>query len=153
MGPPRHAWDAVFMDVDEGVTRRIRVLIADDSPLVRVALRRFLVELPGIDVVGVSRDGADALVLAARLQPDAVLLDLAMPNLDGLEATRLLKGRTPSPAVVICTIDDSEEVRAAARRAGADAVIRKRDLARRVEGVLSALLLGARAGGAWEAVL
>jgi DNA-binding NarL/FixJ family response regulator len=141
------------MDEDEGVSRRIRVLIADDSALVRVALRRFLAELPGIDVVGVSRDGADALVLASRLLPDAVLLDVAMPNLDGLEATRLLKARTPAPAVVICTIDDSDELRSAARRAGADAVIRKRDLARRVEGVLSALLLGAHQGAAWEAAI
>jgi DNA-binding NarL/FixJ family response regulator len=137
--------------MDEGVTRRIRVLIADDSPLVRMALRRFLAELPGIDVVGVSRDGADALVLASRFHPDAVLLDLAMPNLDGLEAARLLKERTPAPAVVICTIDDSEELRVAARRAGADAVIRKRDLARRVEHVLTSLLEGAREGGLREA--
>lgn len=129
------------------------MLIADDSPLVRVALRRFLAELPGIDVVGVSRDGADALVLASRLHPDAVLLDLAMPNLDGLEAARLLKERTPAPVVVICTIDDSEELRSAARRACADAVIRKRDLARRVEGVLTALLLGPLEGGLREVAL
>lgn len=129
------------------------MLIADDSPLVRVALRRFLAELPGIDVVGVSRDGAEALVLASRFHPDAVLLDLAMPNLDGLEAARLFKGRTPAPVVVICTIDDSEELQRAARRAGADAVIRKRDLARRVEGVLTALLRVSREDGLREAAL
>src|SRR5450432_2550557 len=117
----------------------IRVLIANDSPLLREALGRFLAELPGVVVVGQSRDGGDALALATALRPDIVLMDLVMPGVDGLAATRLLKATRPAPAVVICTLEDGDEVREAARRAGADALVRKRDLARQIEGLLLAL--------------
>jgi two-component system response regulator AlgR len=117
----------------------IRVLIADDSPLLREAIRRFVSELHGVEVVGLSRDGAEALVLASEVRPDVVLMDSSMPGVDALEATRLLKSRTPAPAVVVCTIEDAEEVRQAARTAGADALVRKRDLCRQLEGLLAAL--------------
>jgi len=117
----------------------IRVLIADDSPLLREALRRFVSELRGVEVVGLSRDGADALVLASEVKPDVVLIDSSMPGVDTLEATRLLKSRVPAPAVVVCTIEDAEEVRQAAQTAGADALVRKRDLCRQLEGLLARL--------------
>jgi DNA-binding NarL/FixJ family response regulator len=117
----------------------IRVLIADDSPLLREALRRFVSELRGVEVVGLSRDGADALVLASEVKPDVVLIDSSMPGVDTLEATRLLKSRVPAPAVVVCTIEDAEEVRQAAQTAGADALVRKRDLCSQLEGLLARL--------------
>jgi DNA-binding NarL/FixJ family response regulator len=117
----------------------IRVLIADDSALLREALSRFLAELPDVLVVGESRDGGEALALASALRPDIVLMDLAMPGIDGLAATRLLKATFPSPLVVICTLDDGDEARAAAHASGADALVRKRDLARQLEGLLLTL--------------
>jgi DNA-binding NarL/FixJ family response regulator len=118
----------------------IKVLIADDSPLLREAIRRFVSELAGVEVVGLSRDGAEALVLAQEVRPDVVLMDSAMPVLDGLAATRLLKCREIAPAVVVCSIEDPEEVREAAKAAGADALVRKRDLARLLEGLITALV-------------
>ena len=118
----------------------IRVLIADDSPLLRDALRRFLSELAGVEVVGVSRDGAEALERASTLRPDVVLIDSSMPGLDSLTTTRMLKSAEPAPVVVVCAVEDPEEVRQAARAAGADALVRKRDLARKIEGLLLSLV-------------
>jgi DNA-binding NarL/FixJ family response regulator len=138
MGGRVRAWHRLLMtSALQGVTR---VLIADDSPLLRDALRRFLSELAGVEVVGVSRDGGEALTLTSKLRPDVVLMDVSMPVLDGLEATRLLKASHEAPAVVICTVEDPEDVRQAARAAGADALVRKRDLARQIEGLLATLV-------------
>jgi DNA-binding NarL/FixJ family response regulator len=117
----------------------IRVLIADDSPLLREAIRRFVSELAGVEVVGVSRDGVEALALASEVRPDVVLIDSSMPGVDTLEATRLLKSQTPAPAVVVCAVEDPEDVRLAARTAGADALVRKRDLCRQLESLLASL--------------
>jgi two-component system response regulator AlgR len=125
----------------------IRVLIADDSPLLREAIRRFVSELHGVEVVGVSRDGAEALVLASEVQPDVVLMDSSMPGLDGLEATRLLKCSTVAPAVVVCAVEDPDELRKAAREAGADALVRKRDIARKIEALLASIARPPRPAG------
>jgi DNA-binding NarL/FixJ family response regulator len=122
----------------------IRVLIADDSPLLREAIRRYLSELAGVEVVGVSRDGGEAVTLASEVRPDVVLMDSSMPGLDALTATRLLKSSTPAPAVVVCAGEDREEVRRAARAAGADATVRKRDLCRQIERLLVELVPPAR---------
>jgi DNA-binding NarL/FixJ family response regulator len=117
----------------------IRVLIADDSPLLREAIRRFVSELAGVEVVGLSRDGAEALVQASEVHPDVVIIDSSMPVLDGFEATRLLKCRQVAPAVVVCSLEDADDERRAASAAGADALVRKRDLARRLEGLIAEL--------------
>jgi DNA-binding NarL/FixJ family response regulator len=92
-----------------------RVLIADDQPMVRSGLRLIL-ETHGIEVVAEAADGADAVRLARELRPDVCLLDIRMPSMDGLEATRLLAGPEvidPIPVVVVTTFDLDEYVRGA----------------------------------------
>ena len=96
----------------------VRVLIADDQELVRTGLRMILDAQPDIEVVGVASDGAEAVALARRLRPDVCLIDIRMPVMDGLEATRELAGPTvaePIPVVVITTFDLDEHVYAALR--------------------------------------
>ncbi len=94
----------------------IRVLVADDQDLVRTGLRMILDAQPGIEVVAEAADGREALELAQRLRPDVCLLDIRMPRLDGIEATRLLAGpdvEEPVAVVVITTFDLDEYVHGA----------------------------------------
>lgn len=99
-------------------TAPLRVLVADDQDLVRVGLTMILGAQPGIEVVGEARTGAEAVTLARRLRPDVCLLDIRMPDLDGIEATRALAGpdvADPLAVVVITTFDLDEYVHAALR--------------------------------------
>jgi NarL family two-component system response regulator LiaR len=89
----------------------IAVLIADDHPVVRHGLRTFLETQEGLEVVGEAADGAEAVELVERLLPDVVLMDVVMPGLDGVEATRRVRGLSPSTKVIVLTsFDDDEKV-------------------------------------------
>ncbi|WP_282245957.1 LytTR family DNA-binding domain-containing protein [Stenotrophomonas sp. PS02300] len=90
----------------------LRVVIADDEPLARERLRSLLAEQPGVEVVAEAENGEQALHACAELQPDLVLLDIAMPGLDGLEAARHLATFDPRPAVVFCTAYDAHALSA-----------------------------------------
>jgi DNA-binding NarL/FixJ family response regulator len=117
----------------------IRVLVVDDSNLFRDALASFVAELDSMSVVGRARDGQEALELVPKLRPHVVLMDVMMPRLDGIEATRALKAVPGAPAVVVCTTDDDEHLRRAALDAGADSFVLKRNLGTQVEGLVRAL--------------
>ncbi|HVQ96449.1 MAG TPA: response regulator transcription factor [Mycobacteriales bacterium] len=96
----------------------IRVVVADDQEIVRTGLRMILDAQPGIEVVGEAADGQRAVELAHRLRPDVCLLDIRMPGMDGIEATRRLAGpgvEVPFAVVVITTFDLDEYVYAALR--------------------------------------
>lgn len=86
----------------------IRVLIADDHALVREGTRRLLEESEGIQVVGEAADGEQAAEMVAELKPDVVLLDVAMPKLNGVEATKRIKAIAPSTAILILTAYDDD---------------------------------------------
>jgi DNA-binding NarL/FixJ family response regulator len=103
----------------------IRVLIADDQALVRGGFRMILDSQKDIEVVGEASDGRDALTKAAELQPDVVLMDIRMPELDGLEATRRLLGGNGAPRVLILTTFDLDEYVYAAMKAGASGFLLK----------------------------
>jgi DNA-binding NarL/FixJ family response regulator len=105
----------------------IRVLVADDQDLVRTGLRLILGTLDGIEVVGEARDGREAVRMARELRPDVCLMDIRMPVLDGVEATRQLAGpgvKDPVAVVVITTFDLDEYVHGALR-AGATGFLLK----------------------------
>jgi two-component system response regulator DegU len=102
----------------------IRLLLADDHRMLREGLRRTLEE-EGLEVVGEAADGEEALRLAAKLRPDVVLMDVTMPVLDGVEATRQLHEHLPDIPVVILTMHADREVLARAIRAGASGYLVK----------------------------
>jgi DNA-binding NarL/FixJ family response regulator len=104
----------------------IRILIADNEALVRGGLRMILEAQPDLEVVGEAEDGGDALEQARTLAPDLVLMDIRMPDLDGLEATRrLLAGPPPVPKILVLTTFDLDEYVYAAIRAGASGFLLK----------------------------
>ena len=104
--------------------RAIRLLLADDHRMLREGLRRSMDEL-GFTVVGEARNGAEAVDLAAAVQPDVVLMDVTMPELDGVEATRQLKARLPGACVIMLTMHADQDVLAEAIRAGANGYLVK----------------------------
>ncbi len=96
----------------------MRVVLADDHPLFREGLISLL-KSRGIEVVGQASDGAEALVLTRELKPDVVLMDLTMPGIGGLEATRLIKAEMPDIKVVMLTVSESDADLFEAIRSGA----------------------------------
>jgi len=117
----------------------IRVLIADDQALVRGGFRVILESQPDIEVVDEAGDGVEAVALARELRPDVVLLDIRMPNLDGIEATRRLAADPDPPRILVLTTFDGDAYVYEAMKAGASGFLlkdlRPEDLARAVRTV------------------
>ena len=124
----------------------IRVLVTDDQPLIREALAALLAAVDGIEVVGSAADGASAVRLARSLEPDVVLMDIRMPVMDGVEATRQVRSLPRPPAVVVLTTFDLDEYVLAAVRAGASGFLLK-------DGDADDLVAGIRCAAAGDAVL
>jgi DNA-binding NarL/FixJ family response regulator len=106
----------------------MHVLLVDDDPEFRDTLRHLLTDRGEALVVGEAGDGEEALSLAGALHPDVVLMDLGMPRMNGVEATRQLKARWPEVAVIIITVHDDEVYRRTALAAGAEAFLVKKTL-------------------------
>jgi len=99
-------------------------MLADDHKMLREGLRRSMVER-GFDVIGEARDGAEAVDLAASLRPDVILMDVSMPEIDGVEATRQIRERQPDVRIVMLTMHADQDVLADAIRAGANGYLVK----------------------------
>jgi two-component system, NarL family, response regulator NreC len=104
----------------------IRVLIADDHTLVREGIRLLLETAPDVRVVGEASDGAEAIRLARDLKPNLVLMDIAMPNVDGLEATREIKREQPNAQILALTMHEGEDYFFKILAAGAAGYVLKR---------------------------
>jgi DNA-binding NarL/FixJ family response regulator len=98
---------------------KIKVVLVDDHPVVREGLRTMLATTPDIDIVAEASDGLEAVDKVLETQPDVVLMDLRMPNLDGLEATKRIKNQLSSTAIIVLTIYDNDAYIIDAVRAGA----------------------------------
>jgi DNA-binding NarL/FixJ family response regulator len=105
----------------------IRVLVVDDQAMVRAGFRMLLGDEPDIEVVAEASTGVDAVREAARMQPDVVLMDIRMPELDGLEATRRIVAAQPDSRILILTTFDVDEYVFRALRAGASGFVLKDD--------------------------
>src|SRR5678816_2505994 len=103
----------------------IRVLLVDDHSVVRMGLRAFFDLLPDIEVVGEASDGSEGVAMARRLQPDVVLMDLLMPNMDGVTAIGRIKAERPETEIVTMTSFIEEEQVTAALEAGASGYVLK----------------------------
>ncbi|WP_181407471.1 response regulator transcription factor [Nocardioides sambongensis] len=126
----------------------ITVVVVDDHRIVRDGLRALLAALPGIAVVGVAADGREAIHVVGESAPDVVVMDIQMPELDGIEATRFLVGRRPDLRVVMLTMNEDDETLLAAVRAGAVGYLLKGAGADEVERAVRAAAGGGMVFGA-----
>jgi DNA-binding NarL/FixJ family response regulator len=105
----------------------LRIVIVDDHAVVRLGLRTLLESQPGWDVLGEAATGRDAVAIAKRLQPDIVIMDLGLPELNGLEATRQVLRESPRTEVLVLTMHHSEEMVRDVLQAGARGYVLKSD--------------------------
>ncbi|MFC9595917.1 response regulator [Streptomyces sp. NPDC056944] len=103
----------------------IRIVLADDQELVRTGLAMVIADIPDIDVVGMAGTGTEAVELAADLGPDIVVMDIRMPGMDGIEATRLITERSATVRVVVLTTFDDDDNVYASLRSGASGFLVK----------------------------
>ncbi len=119
----------------------IRVLLCDDQDVVREGLRAILGTAPGLEVVGVAQDGAEAVELVEKTKPDIVLMDLNLPGVSGVQATRIIREKFPAVRVLVLTTYDADEWLFDAIRAGASGYLLKdtprAHLIKAIEGTLT----------------
>jgi DNA-binding NarL/FixJ family response regulator len=118
------------LKTDDRVMKKIRILLADDHTILRDGIRSLLEDEPDMIVVGEAEDGRSAVKLACQLLPDVVLMDIAMPLLNGLEATRRIKHSSPQVKILIMTMYENEEYIRQALASGAMGYILKDATAR-----------------------
>jgi DNA-binding NarL/FixJ family response regulator len=104
------------------------ILIVDDNPRLRALIRRISTQEPDLQVVGEAEDGVEAIRLAHLLRPDIVLMDLVMPRVNGLEATRRIKMERPETKVIIITLYTEDAYQRTAEANGTDAFLLKKNL-------------------------
>ena len=121
---------------------RVRTLLADDHALVRAGIRKLLESMPNIEVVGEAENGLSLIAMAVQLQPTLVLMDIAMPGLNGLEATARLKSELPEVQVVILSMHQTEEYVRQALQHGAAAYLLKDSAPLEFELAITAVLKG-----------
>jgi|AutmiccommuBRH23_1029490.scaffolds.fasta_scaffold00534_36 DNA-binding NarL/FixJ family response regulator len=104
---------------------RVKVLLADDHTMLREGLRAMLVQSGQVHVVGEAQDGYQAVAMTEQLHPDVVVMDIAMPNLNGIEATRVIHQKHPNIKILILTMYETEEYVSEVLKAGATGYVTK----------------------------
>src|SRR5258706_10942464 len=122
--------------------RRGRIIIADDHELARLGLRTMLEPEPDLEVIGEAATGREAVALSSRLQPDLVLMDIRMPDLDGLVATRAIKEELPRTSILIVTLSEDPDYLLEALRVGAAGFVLKDASRREVVAAVRQVLSG-----------
>ena len=121
---------------------KIRILLADDHTILRSGIRSLLEDEPGLSVIGEAEDGRTAVTMACKLKPDVVIMDIAMPLLNGLEATRQIKVQCPDVKVLILSMHDNEEYIRQVLEAGAMGYILKDAAARELISAIQSVYRG-----------
>ena len=120
----------------------IRIMLVDDHDIVRTGLRSYLQTQPGMDVVAEARDGEEAVRLATETQPNIILMDITMPNMDGLEATRRLKTLAPESLVLALTVHEDKQYFMEMLAAGASGYLTKQAAADELVAAIRAVANG-----------
>ncbi len=120
------------------ITRSVefRLLLADDHALMRQILHAILETYPNLSIVGEAADGMEAVSMAAALKPDGIIMDVNMPKMDGIQATKQIKAAQPEISVIGLSVIDDQHVTEAMKAAGAEAVLLKDELKKLDEAML-----------------
>jgi len=121
--------------------RKRRVLLVDDSPAFRGLLQWYLGTLPELEIIAEATDGEEAIAEVARLDPDLVLMDVRMPKMDGLEATRRIRAGLQSPQILLLTNHATAIPAGLVAEAGADALLDKAELADRLPAAIARMTI------------
>jgi DNA-binding NarL/FixJ family response regulator len=127
---------ALSMEVNGDAFKPIRVILADDHPIVRAGIGVALKALPGVEVVGEANDGREVIELVKSLQPDVVFMDISMPGLNGLEATERIVKALPQVRIIILSYHESEEYFWHALKVGAAGYLLKKAAIAELKGAL-----------------
>lgn len=125
-----HQRDDYFQFMDYNQAGDIRILVADDHPFMREAVSDHLKGLKGVEVCGQAANGIEAVELAKQLNPDAIIMDISMPEMNGIDATSLILQNQPNTQIFAMSIHDDESMRNKMDAAGATAYISKNSLFR-----------------------
>lgn len=116
---PIRSWEPTIGEAPRPEPRNIRVVVADDHEAVRTGMACWLTSQSDMEVIGQAADGVEAVRMARELHPDFIIMDVSMPRLNGIEATRVIAREMPAITVIAVSVDDSGPVINAMRRAGA----------------------------------
>ena len=116
------------MQGDTPTSESFRILLADDHGLIREVLSAMLERYPTFLIVGEAANGMDAVSMAAALKPDRIIMDINMPQIDGIEATKQIKAAQPMISIIGLSVIEDEHVRQAMKAAGAEAVLLKDEI-------------------------
>ncbi len=122
--------------------QKIRILLVDDHSILREGIKALLENQHGIEVVAEAENGREAVLKATQIQPDVVLLDISMPLMDGLEATRQMKRENPEVKVLVLTMYDDEEYFFQLLRAGASGYVTKKAVGKELTSAIEAVYRG-----------
>jgi DNA-binding NarL/FixJ family response regulator len=122
----------------------VRVLLADDNPAFTRAAKSFLNSQPNLEVVASAASAVEAMDLVATLKPDLILMDVVMPGMSGLDATRLIKQGVDAPKIIILTLHKAVAYRIKADAVGADGFITKDNLVTELPPLIGSLFVGSR---------
>lgn len=124
-----------------------RVVIVDDNRGFRVAAEIFLATLAGVEIAGTASDGMQGLDLIDRLKPDAAIVDISMPGLNGFELAARLKERPASPGIILVSMNVDQTTRSEARRLGIEGVVSKVDFVDQIPQMLEGIVAGGGSRG------
>lgn len=120
---------------------RCRVVVIDDNRGFRIAAEAFLRTLNGVEFAGTAPDGEQGIELVARLRPDAAILDISMPGMNGFEVATRLRAQTDAPGIILVSMNVDQATRTEAHQLGVDGVVAKADLVEQLPRLLEAISL------------
>ena len=132
----------------EATTTPARLIVVDDHALVRKGMEGMLQGEPDLEIVGEAADGREAVSIAKKRTPDVIIMDINMPRMDGIEATRRIKKEQPGTVIIAVSVNDTADIRETLQKAGASAFVSKDEAGERLYETIMTMALPREEAGA-----